>query len=135
MLKVIFMVDDDQDDREVFSEAIFKVYPTVEVIFASAGDEALNILSVIKTNPDVIFLDYNMPRMTGVQCLRALKAHAKTKSIPVIMYTTSGDREEEKVSLLLGADHYLQKNTNFDHLCTELQRLLELVQNKTSRTA
>jgi CheY-like chemotaxis protein len=135
MLNVIFMVDDDQDDREVFHEAIFKVYPSVEVIFAADGDEALRILTNDKTHPDVIFLDYNMPGMTGVQCLRALKANEKTKNIPVIMYTTSGDREEEKVSILLGADHYLQKSTNFDHLCTELQRLLALVQNKTKRSA
>jgi CheY-like chemotaxis protein len=135
MLNVILMVDDDHDDREVFHEAIFKVHPSTEVIFASDGDEALQILSILKTIPDVIFLDYNMPRMTGVQCLRALKADKKTKNIPVIMYTTSGDREEEKVSLLLGADHYFQKTTHFDYLCTELQRLLAPMQNKTSRPA
>lgn len=124
------MVDDDQDDREIFHEAIRRVYPLVQVNFAKDGDEALALLSTMQDNPDVIFLDHNMPRTTGVQCLRSLKANVKTRSIPVIMYTTSGDREEEKVALLLGADHYMKKTVNFEHLCSEIQRLLAMVENQ-----
>lgn len=124
------MVDDDQDDREVFLEAIRKVYPSVQVDFAKDGEEALVLLNTMQVNPDVIFLDHNMPRKTGVQCLRALKADVKTRSIPVVMYTTSGDREEEKVALLLGADHYMKKTVNFEQLCTEIKRLLAMVENQ-----
>jgi DNA-binding response OmpR family regulator len=124
------MVDDDQDDREVFHEAIRLVYPSVQVDFAIDGDEALAYLDTAQVAPDVIFLDHNMPRKTGVQCLRALKANVKTRSIPVIMYTTSGDREEEKVALLLGADHYMKKTASFEHLCLEIKRLLTLVENQ-----
>jgi CheY-like chemotaxis protein len=124
------MVDDDQDDREVFHEAIRRVYPSVEVNFAKDGEEALALLSTMRVNPDVIFLDHNMPRKTGVQCLRALKADSRTRSIPVVMYTTSGDREEEKVALLLGADHYMKKTVSFEHLCAEIKRLLAMVENQ-----
>lgn len=130
MLNIVFMVDDDQDDREVFHEAIRMVYPSVSVNFAKDGDEALELLGAMPANPDVIFLDHNMPRKTGVQCLRALKANAKTRSIPVVMYSSSGDREEEKVALLLGADHYMKKTTSFQHLCSEIQRLLIMVENQ-----
>jgi CheY-like chemotaxis protein len=133
MLKIIFMVDDDLDDREVFQEAIGKLYPTTKLLFASEGEEALRILSAGNFNPDVIFLDYNMPRVTGVQCLRALKANEKTRMIPVIMYTTSGDREEEKVALLLGADHYMKKTTSFNQLCSEIKRLLTIVETQITR--
>ena len=124
------MVDDDQDDREIFHEAIHKVYPLVQVNFAKDGEEALALLNTMQVNPDVIFLDHNMPRKTGLQCLRALKADGKTRSIPIIMYTTSGDREEEKVALLLGADHYMKKTASFDQLCDEIQRLLAMVENQ-----
>lgn len=127
------MIDDDQDDREIFTEAILSCYPNVEICFARDGVEALHALENSLPIPDVIFLDYNMPRMAGIECLRALKRQAKTKSIPVIMYTTSGDREDEKVTLLLGADYYLQKTTNFNFLCSELKRLLTLVENKIRR--
>lgn len=125
------MVDDDQDDREMFHEAIRKVYPSVQVDFAKDGDEALAHLDTLEVNPDVIFLDHYMPRKTGVQCLRALKANVKTRSIPVIMYTMSGDLEDEKVALLSGADHYMKKTAGFEHLCREVKRLLTIVENQT----
>ncbi|HEY0741085.1 MAG TPA: response regulator [Chryseosolibacter sp.] len=130
MLKVVFMVDDDQDDRDVFHEAIRTVNPSMNVIFAEDGDKAFESLVSMPVNPDVIFLDHNMPRKSGVQCLRALKANTKTRSIPVVMYASSGDREEEKVALLLGADHYMRKTASFQLLCSEIQRLLIMVENQ-----
>jgi CheY-like chemotaxis protein len=133
MVRIIFMIDDDQDDREIFQEAILKCYPYVELNFATDGDEALRILKTSTRNPDVIFLDYNMPRMTGVDCLRALKGREKTRSIPVVMYTTSGDAEDKNVTLMLGADHFMTKPNSFDDLCIELKRVLNLIENKYRR--
>ncbi len=130
MVNIIFMVDDDLDDREIFQEAILKIRPAATVNFAKDGDEALMILNSGTKTPDVIFLDYNMPRMTGIQCLRSLKADEKLRTIPVVMYTTSGDREEEKVCLLLGADHYMKKTASFDELCKEIQRLLTSIEER-----
>lgn len=124
MINVLFLIDDDQDDREIFEEAIKSCHPSIEIAFACDGVEALEILHSASENPDVIFLDYNMPRMNGVECLKELKSHHKTKDIPTIMYTTSGDREHEKVVLLLGADYYMQKTANFKQLCDELDRVL-----------
>ena len=121
------MIDDDQDDREIFKEAIMNCNPSIKVIFAKDGIEALEILALGTKHPDVIFLDYNMPRMNGLECLKELKSNAKTKDIPTIMYTTSGDREQEKVILLIGADYYMRKTTSFQTLCDELNRLLDLV--------
>jgi CheY-like chemotaxis protein len=127
MRKILFMIDDDQDDREIFQEAIINCNASVELVFAEDGEQALKLLASGKTQPDVIFLDYNMPRMSGIECLKKLKSNEKTKNIPTIMYTTSGDREQEKVLLLLGADHYMRKTTSFMELCKELQRLLAIV--------
>jgi CheY-like chemotaxis protein len=127
MRKILFMIDDDQDDREIFQEAIINCNASVELVFAEDGEQALKLLASGKTQPDVIFLDYNMPRMSGIECLKKLKSNEKTKNIPTIMYTTSGDREQEKVLLLLGADYYMRKTTSFMELCKELQRLLAIV--------
>ena len=127
MVKVLFFVDDDLDDREIFQEAIKKCAPDIDLIFAGDGLEALHILRSSLTNPDVIFLDYNMPRMNGLECLKELKKNSSTKHIPIVMYTTSGDREQEKLILYLGANHYMRKTTSFTQLCDELDRLLKLV--------
>lgn len=130
MNNILFLIDDDQDDREVFQEAVLNCRPDIKMIFAKDGIEALRVLSAEETNPDIIFLDYNMPRMNGLECLKKLKANAKTKNIPTVMYTTSGDREQEKVVLLLGADYYMQKTTSFKTLCEEVDRLITLVEKK-----
>jgi CheY-like chemotaxis protein len=131
MVRILFLIDDDQDDREIFRDAVAVCDESIEVIFAKDGVEALTMLSSGHLEPDVIFLDYNMPRMNGLQCLKSLKANERTKHIPTIMYTTSGDREQEKAILLLGADYYMQKTVSFDGLCVELRRLFELI-NKMS---
>ena len=130
MLRIIFMIDDDQDDREIFEEAIRSCIPGVEVHFANDGVQALQHLESEKVLPDVIFLDYNMPRMNGVQCLSKLKSNSKTAEIPVIMYTTSGNRTHEENILSMGADYYMKKTTSFDQLCLELRRVLALVDEK-----
>jgi CheY-like chemotaxis protein len=130
MVKILFLIDDDQDDREIFKEAVASFDPKIEIIFASDGIEALEILSSTKIQPDLIFLDYNMPRMNGLECLKRLKSDFSLRNIPVVMYTTSGDREQEKVILKLGADHYMQKTVSFEGLCKELGRLIRLVGSK-----
>lgn len=130
MVKILFLIDDDQDDSEIFREAVAVCDQSIELVFAVDGIDALEILNAGVVKPDVIFLDYNMPRMNGLQCLKRLKAEESTKNIPTIMYTTSGDREQEKVILLLGADYYMQKTVSFNGLCGELKRLFELIEKK-----
>lgn len=129
MVKILFLVDDDQDDRDIFREAVTVCDSGIELIFASDGVEALEILNSSVVRPDVIFLDYNMPRMNGLECLKRLKANESTRNIPTIMYTTSGDREEEKVILFHGADYYMKKTVSFQGLCEELQRLFKLIES------
>lgn len=130
MIKILFLIDDDQDDREVFKEAVLHCDANIQLYFAIDGKEAMEILNSGSVFPDAIFLDYNMPRMNGLECLKALKANQLTKHIPTIMYTTAGDREHERVIRMHGVDHYMQMTTSFMGLCTELKRLFDLINNK-----
>ena len=82
MIKILFLVDDDLEDREIFQEAILTCRPTLELLFAGDGVEALETLESSNRLPDVIFLDYNMPRMNGMDCLKALKSNIRFKDIP-----------------------------------------------------
>ena len=127
------MIDDDEDDREIFRDAIVKCNAEIDVLFAKDGVEALNLLKSSWIQPDAIFLDYNMPRMNGIECLKELKADKSTKEIPVVMYTTSGDQAQEKYILELGADYYMRKTNSFEQLCTELNRLLDDIAQKHFR--
>jgi len=127
MIKMLLLIDDDNDDREIFYDAVKDCDPEIELFFAKDGVEAIELLIEMLVLPDVIFLDYNMPRMNGLECLKKIKTNIDTKNIPIIMYTTTGDPENKKLLLQLGADYYMQKTVKFESLCKELTRLFELL--------
>ena len=127
------MIDDDQDDRDIFREAVQRCNPAIETIFANDGVEALQLLNHSDIHPDAIFLDNNMPRMDGIQCLRKLKSNARTQSIPIVMYTTAGNAVQEQYVLSLGADYFLKKTNTFTQLCTELERLFLVIEKGEAR--
>lgn len=74
--------------------------------------------------PDVIFLDLNMPRMGGKQCLTELKLLPLLRDIPVVMYSTSSDKKEMADTIQMGAAHFLVKGSNFKDLRQELTLIL-----------
>ena len=81
------LVDDDVDDTSLFKEVLEEVTPSVVFNSAEDGSQALHYLKKeTSILPDVIFLDLNMPRMGGKECLKEIKSDEKLHSIPVIMY-------------------------------------------------
>src|ERR1700739_3500683 len=85
-----FLIDDDADDREIFSLALGKADQKVKCVVARDGEEALDILKGNKEfTPDSIFLDLNMPRMDGRECLVEIRKIERLKNIPICIYTTS----------------------------------------------
>ncbi len=84
--RVFFIVDDDTDDQELFIEAVSEVDETIKCLSASDCEIALDLLKNRKMElPDMIFLDLNMPRLNGKQCLAELKKQAHLRDIPVII--------------------------------------------------
>jgi CheY-like chemotaxis protein len=110
-------VDDDVDDTFLFNEMLEQVSPAVSFQNAVNGQEALDVLRSGKQPlPDVIFLDLNMPRMDGRQCLSELKEDPGLKSIPVIIYTTSSHPKDIEQTLQNGAVCFITKPTNTQEL-------------------
>src|SRR6188768_3284882 len=95
-MSTFLLVDDDLDDQEVFKEALNEISPSIVLRTALNGEDGLAILeSELNPLPDYIFLDLNMPRMSGHQCLSLIKSNARLKDLRVIIYTTSY-REKDK---------------------------------------
>ncbi len=116
-----FIVDDDSDDQDLFIEAVNEVDSTIECVSASNCEEALDLLRNRKISmPDVIFLDLNMPRLNGKQCLVELKREAHLRDIPVIIYSTSSEKRDIEETSRLGAAHFLTKPNKFEELCKAL---------------
>ena len=120
----ILHADDDKDDREMLSEALEQIDPTISCIGAHDGKEVLAILQQNKTLPDYIFLDVNMPVMDGKKCLRELKKNSKLKNIPVVIYSTTTNMEEILHLYELGASEFMAKANSFGELCISLNGII-----------
>jgi CheY-like chemotaxis protein len=114
---VFFLIDDDPDDREIFSIALEDASKNCKCITARSGLDALDKLKTDENlTPDYIFLDLNMPILSGKDCLVELKKIPRLSAIPVVIYTTSSlDKDIEEIKLL-GASHYLIKPSNMKTL-------------------
>lgn len=100
----ILVVDDDYFFVDLVEGTLGESF---DVIYASNGTMALEIAS--QRQPDVILLDVMMPEIHGYEVCRRLKAHHRTKYIPVIFLTSLGEASSQKIGFDLGAAEYLTK--------------------------
>ncbi len=114
--KVIMIIDDDPDDKDIFIEVLKEVDPQCKCILGKDGRDGINKLLAAEILPSFIFLDLNMPRMNGKQCLAEIKQIEKFKDIPVIIYSTSKLESEINETKNLGASYYLTKPSLFSEL-------------------
>lgn len=115
------IVDDDIDDRDFFCEALREIDSTSVCLTAENGEDALMKLRKGSNNlPDFIFMDLNMPRMDGKQCLAELKRDTGLRTIPVIIYTTSSSPEDKDEVYALGASYFLTKPASYQKLLKDI---------------
>lgn len=120
----VFLVDDDADDQEIFALALAEVDNSISCITAKSGMEALDKLNENTFRPDYIFLDLNMPRMNGKQCLREIKGQAALNKIPVVIYSTSSDDRDIEETRALGAAAFITKPPGISELIRSLHHIL-----------
>lgn len=122
----VFLIDDDSDDQEIFSHALEKANQSVECVFANDGIHALEkIRSDENFIPDFIFIDMNMPRMNGQQCLAEIKKIERLRNVPVYMYSTSADPESIEENKRLGAADFIVKPSNIQDLIRILADIIK----------
>ncbi|KAJ1496843.1 hypothetical protein HMI54_014105 [Coelomomyces lativittatus] len=108
---VILRVDDDDDDLQLFAEAIKHIDPTIECITMTTALSALDFLKADVLAPDFIFIDINMPVMDGKKCLQEIKKIEKCKFTPIVMLSTTASAKEITEYKELGADFLAKPNT------------------------
>jgi CheY-like chemotaxis protein len=130
MNNLFLLIDDDVDDSELFREALEETDGSISLYCAENGEEALKLLKEI-ANPRIIFLDINMPRMNGWECLKKLKSNAEYKNIPVIMYSTSSHQREVDIAIDLGALSFFTKPHSYSELKNMIKGVIEKIQTGT----
>jgi len=127
----LLIADDDDDDKEMFQEVVAEIDQCIRCIKAVNGFEAVQLLEKGEFVPDFIFLDLNMPRMNGKQCLQYLKKNEKLRSIPAIVYTTSKSPQDKEETKKLGAVHFITKPSSMTDLKKELEFVFAKKYEKT----
>lgn len=132
---IFLLVDDDIDDTFLFQEVLNDVAPQILLRTAANGQEALDTLNSTEAPlPALIFLDLNMPRMDGKQCLSLIKSSERLQHIPVIMYTTSSHSRDIEETMQKGAISFITKPSHISELRTILGSLATNVQLNLKRT-
>ena len=123
----ILLLDDDSDDRMFFKDAIKKVgNGDVSCITLADGHELIATLQgEPDSKPHIIFLDINMPGMSGWEVLSLLKEHEDYANIPAIMYSTSKHNDEIRKAKALGALYFFNKPSDFGVLKETLKVVIE----------
>ena len=85
---VCLLIDDDSEECEIFQYALEELKLPIECYLATSGKQALEDLKHRRLRPDYIFLDLNMPKMDGTQCLQEIKRLNDHADVPVILYST-----------------------------------------------
>lgn len=122
---VCFLIDDDDDDQEIFSLALSNIDDDINCVTANDGIEALKKLNLeTQFKPHFIFLDLNMVRMSGKDCLVEIKKIPRLSDVPVIIYSTSSEQKDILETKELGAADYIVKPPSMAMLEKRLEQVL-----------
>jgi CheY-like chemotaxis protein len=120
----VLLADDDEDDRLFFKEAFEEIKIKTKVTLVKDGVELMKYLSSDgRPRPHILFLDLNMPRKSGLECLLEIRNDDHLKDIPVAIYSTSSSEEDIENTFIKGANVYITKPSDFK----ELKQILEEV--------
>ncbi|HEX2099639.1 MAG TPA: response regulator [Candidatus Synoicihabitans sp.] len=129
--KPILLVEDSEDDVRLTRRAFKKNNIANQLIVVGDGVAAMEYLRGVADTPDgrapelpaLILLDLKLPKMDGLEVLRALRAHPKLRRQPVVILTTSKEEQDVITSYDLGANSYIRKPVDFEQFCAALHQL------------
>jgi CheY-like chemotaxis protein len=111
----LLCIDDDQDDLDLFRDAVKNVHPSHRCLVASNGKDGIKLLETVK--PDLIFLDINMPGLGGWELVKIIRARREFDDVPVYMLSTTRNEAELDMFTRIGASRCLTKPSSFHELC------------------
>jgi CheY-like chemotaxis protein len=125
--QVIYIVDDDPEDREFLKEAFLHFAPSAQYILCENGTKLLAQFNGQNENyPGIILLDLNMPGISGRQVLQELKSNQNLRHIPILILTTSHLASDKKMAYELGANCFLTKPSSHSQLLEMAKSILTL---------
>jgi CheY-like chemotaxis protein len=128
---ILYLTDDDLDDRELFIDALEEIPLTTHTSQFENGIDLMADLYSDKPLPQAVYLDLHMPMMDGFECLEDIRGVPEFSDIQIIIYSTSHNEREIEGLRASGADQYLRKPSSFNQLKTLVYQSLKLVAART----
>lgn len=123
----IILADDDEDDRDFFSEAFSEIKIKTKLNLFNDGLQLMNhLLQPDCVLPHILFLDLNMPIKSGIECLHEIKEIDHLKDIAIAIYSTSASDEDIEETFVSGANIYIKKPNDFNTLKKVLSDVVTL---------
>lgn len=123
----VLLADDDEDDRLFFRDAIDEVKVKTVVNMVNDGVELMDYLNNPNTRlPNLLFLDLNMPRKDGMECLKEIRSNHKLKDLSIAIYSTSGLEKDIEETFVKGANIYIKKPNDFEELKAILEKVINI---------
>ena len=124
----IVLADDDEDDRINFHDAINQVRPTTRITLVNDGAQLMKLLEdlPLADMPSLVFIDLNMPKKNGHECIREIRSNARLKNLTVAIYSTSSTEEDIEQTFIQGANIYIKKPDEFSQLVRVLNEVITL---------
>ncbi|MDZ4751232.1 MAG: response regulator [Flavobacteriales bacterium] len=123
----ILIADDDDDDRLIFKDAIEEVKVRTTVTAFNDGVELMEYLDKPAIHlPNLVFIDLNMPRKSGMECLKEIRSNHKFKDIAIAIYSTSALENDIEETFIKGANIYIKKPNEFQVLRSVLAKVLTM---------
>jgi len=115
----ILIIDDSPEDADLVAGALKRRLPAASTMIARDGGEAIEFLdrAAAADLPRVILVDLMMPRVDGFEVLRRLRSSDKTRSVPVVVLTSSGLQRDVERAYALGANSYVVKPVAYEEVC------------------
>jgi len=129
--KIILLVEDNPNDEALTLRALRKHGIANEVIVARDGAEALDVLFATGSRegqplaemPEVVLLDLNLPKIGGFEVLKRLRADDRTRLLPIVILTSSGEERDLIEGYASGANSFVSKPVEFAQFAEAIQRL------------
>ena len=127
----ILLADDDTDDCIFFKEALEEFILSTRLTAVHNGEQLMQLLLNETTElPDVLFLDLNMPRKNGFECLSEIKFNKKLAQLPVVIFSTSFEQEVVNLLYKNGAQYFIRKPAEFSQFKKIIQHTIGLIAQK-----
>jgi two-component system response regulator len=119
----IILVEDNPDDEKLTLRALRKANVANEILIARNGEEALTMVLNADPLPSVILLDLKLPKISGLEVLRQIRANKRTRFLPIVVLTSSSEDRDIIESYNLGANSYVCKPVEFDRFTEAVSQL------------